>query len=62
MNIQEGEGSPKTSYEQRKILENPKSPHRSIMPTFFEEGERYSNEEERCKENPEGFQGDEEEI
>ena len=32
------------------------------MPTFFEEGERYSNEEERCKENPKGFQDEEEEI
>ena len=32
------------------------------MPTFFEEGERYSNEEERCTETPKGFQDEEEEL
>ena len=42
--------------------ENLISPHRSTIPTFFEEGERYSNEEERCKETPEGFQDEEVKI
>ena len=32
------------------------------MLTFFEEGERYSNEGERCKENPKGFQDEEEDT
>ena len=34
-----------TSYQQQRRLENPRSPHRSTMPTFFEEGERYRSEE-----------------
>ena len=45
MRFQEEEGSPSTSYQQNKRLENPRSPHRSTMPTFFEEGERCRNEE-----------------
>ena len=36
-----------TSYQQQRRPENPRSPHRSTMPTFFEEGERYINEERR---------------
>ena len=35
------EEGPSTSYQQQRRLENYKSPHRSTMPTFFEEGERY---------------------
>ena len=62
MRFQEEEGSPSTSYQKRRRPENPRSPHRSTMPTFFEEGERYSNEEKRCKETPKGFQDGEEEI
>ena len=62
MRFQEEEGSPSTSYQQSRRPENPRSPHRSTMPTFFEEGERYSNEEERCKETPKGFQDEEEEL
>ena len=62
MRIQEKEGSPSTSYQQSRRPENPRSPHRSTMPTFFEEGERYSNKEKRCKENPKGFQDEEEEL
>ena len=38
------EEGPNTSYQQRRELENPRSPHRSTMPTFFEEGEGYRNE------------------
>ena len=34
-----------TSYQQQRRLENPRSPHRSTIPTFFEEGERYTSEE-----------------
>ena len=34
-----------TSYQQQRRPENPRSPHRSTMPTFFEEGERCRNEE-----------------
>ena len=30
-----------TSYQQNKRSEDPRSPHRSTMPTFFEECERY---------------------
>ena len=39
------EEGPRTSYQRRRKLENPRSPHRSTMPTFFEEGERYRSEE-----------------
>ena len=39
------EEGPSTSYQQRRKLENPRSPHRSTMPTFFGEGERCRNEE-----------------
>ena len=34
-----------TSYQQQERPQNPRSPHRSTMPTFFEEGERYRSEE-----------------
>ena len=34
-----------TSCQQQRRPENPRSPHRSTMPTFFEEGERYRSEE-----------------
>ena len=34
-----------TSYQQQRRLKNHGSPHRTTMPTFFEEGERYRNEE-----------------
>ena len=34
-----------TSYQQRRKPENPISPHRSTIPTFFGEGERCRNEE-----------------
>ena len=61
MRFQEEEGSLSTSYQQRRRPENPRSPHRSTIPTFFEEGERYRNEEKRCKETPKGFQDEEEE-
>ena len=33
-----------TSYQQQRRPENPRSPHISTMPTFFEEGERYRSE------------------
>ena len=36
-----------TSYQQKIKPENHRSPHRSTMPTFFEEGEWYRNEERR---------------
>ena len=32
-----------TSYQQQRRSENHRSPHRSTMPTFFEEGEWYIN-------------------
>ena len=34
-----------TSYQQKIRPKNPRYPHRSTMPTLFEEGERYINEE-----------------
>ena len=37
------EEGPSTSYQQRRKSENPRSIHRSTMPTFFEEGVRYRN-------------------
>ena len=33
------EEGPSTSYQQKRKPENHRSPHRSTMPTFFEEGE-----------------------
>ena len=41
------EEGPSTSYQQKRRPENHRSPHRSTMPTFSEEGERYRNEERR---------------
>ena len=38
------EEGPNTSYQQRRKLESHRSPHRSTMPTFFEEGEGCINE------------------
>ena len=38
------EEDPSTSYQQRRKPENHRSPHRSTMPTFFEEGEGCRNE------------------
>ena len=34
-----------TSYQQQRRPENPRSPHRSTIPTFFEEGEGYRSKE-----------------
>ena len=34
-----------TFYQQQRRPKNPRSPHKSTMPTFFEEGERYRSEE-----------------
>ena len=34
-----------TSYQKQRTPENPRSPHISTMPTFFEEAERYGSEE-----------------
>ena len=39
------EEGPNTSYQQRRKPENPRSPHRSTMPTFFGEVKRCRNEE-----------------
>ena len=39
------EEGPNTSYQQRRKPKNPRSPHRSTMPTFFEEDESYRSEE-----------------
>ena len=36
---------PSTSYQQRRKPENTRSPHRSTMPTFFEEGDRNRSNE-----------------
>ena len=36
-----------TSYQQQRRQENLRPPHRSTVPTFFEEGEWYRNEEIR---------------
>ena len=41
------EEGPSTSYQQETRAKNHRSPHRSTMPTFFEEGEWYSHEERR---------------
>ena len=41
------EEGPSTSYQQKRRPKNHRSPHRSTMLTFFEEGERYRNEERR---------------
>ena len=38
------EEGPNTSYQQRRKPENPRSPHRSTMPTFVKEGEECRNE------------------
>ena len=38
------EEGPNTSYQQRRKLENLRSPHISTMPTFFEEGKWCRNE------------------
>ena len=38
------EEGPSTSYQQQRRLENHRSPHRYIMPTFLGEGEWYRNE------------------
>ena len=38
------EEGPSTSYQQKGIPENPRSPHRYTMPTFFGEGERCRDE------------------
>ena len=47
------EEHPSTSYHQKRKLENHRSPHRSNMPTFFEEFEWYWNEERRKHETHE---------
>ena len=41
------EEGPSTSYQQKRKPEDHRSPHRSTMPTLFEEGERYRNEERK---------------
>ena len=41
------EEGPSTSYQQKRKSENHRSPHRSTMPTFFEEGDRYRKGERR---------------
>ena len=41
------EEGPSTSYQQQRKPENHRYPHRSTMPTFFEEGEWYSHGERK---------------
>ena len=38
------EEGPSTSYQQQRKPESHRSPHRSTMPMFFQEGEWYSHE------------------